>query len=137
MKFSTFMAIAAVLALVFGLAFILVPVVTFLMATPFAFLDLAAFLGDAGFEIRHYAVQGHTGFIDASSKPGWPHMLYQLHQIFANLGLPNTIVIVIGFFFIALRRTLSGVIVLLVPFIYFFLATQTRVTFHRNLTFIF
>jgi hypothetical protein len=50
-----------------------VPLVTFLIAMPYAILDSVGFLNGVGTELRHYKVIGHPG---ATTEPGLRHIVF-------------------------------------------------------------
>ncbi|MBN1401656.1 MAG: glycosyltransferase family 39 protein [Anaerolineae bacterium] len=79
----------------------LVPLViglVFLLITPYAFLDLPAFLDGFAFEINHYYVRGHAG---ADSTVG---LLGNLAWYFARLSYYDGFLLVLAFLAIPLAR---------------------------------
>ena len=104
----------------------LVPIV-FLLGTPYALLDLPAFLQDAGYEVRHYMVQGHGAF---TVMPGLPHLKVQLAEILRNWGWGVCLVAAMGLLTI-LGRPL-GAIAFALPLLQLWMTSRTTVAFHRN-----
>ena len=105
----------------------LIPVAVFFMIMPYAIIDLTTFLKHVGHEVRHYKILGHGS---ATSKPGWEHFSFQLHQFYNHLGLVNTIVIAIGVIGVFFRPLF--IFVLILPAVYVVYMTGMTVNFHRN-----
>ena len=59
-----------------------VAVATFLVAVPYAILDVHTFLNGAGGAAHHYAF-GHPAF---SAAPGWPQLSYYVHGLTRDFG---------------------------------------------------
>lgn len=104
------------------------PTVGFLAGTPYALLDLRAFLDDAGYEIHHYLVQGHPPW---TVEPGGPHLVADLGLLVTYAGWPLLLPALVGLA-VALRRK-AGWLALLLPVLQLFLTARTSVLFHRNL----
>ncbi len=105
----------------------LIPIAVFFMIMPYAIIDLTTFLKGVGHEVRHYKILGHG---TATSKPGWEHFSFQLHQFYKHLGLMNTIVIAIGVIGAFFRPLF--IFVLITPVMYIVYMTGMTVNFHRN-----
>ena len=104
-----------------------VPLVTFFISMPYAFLDVVTFLKHIGYEVRHYKVYGHGV---ATSIPGLEHIKFQIKQFLNNLGLFSSFLIIIGGFLVFKNRKLW--LVAIIPTLYFFYMTGQKVNFHRN-----
>lgn len=109
----------------------LVPVV-FLMGTPYALLDLPAFLQDAGFEVHHYMVRGHGAF---SVEPGLPHLRFQLAEMTRNWGWGVCLLAIVGVLTVADRPL--GAIAFTLPVLQLWMTSRTTVSFHRNLVLVY
>lgn len=100
----------------------------FLSATPFAVLDLPAFVQDVGREIRHYTVDGHAG---ETVVAGWPHVRHQLgemaHELAAWRWVAPLLVAIA-----ALSRARRAWTFLLFPLAYGAAMSGTIIGFHRN-----
>ncbi|HEY3176307.1 MAG TPA: glycosyltransferase family 39 protein [Candidatus Polarisedimenticolia bacterium] len=106
-----------------------VPAVAFLIGTPCALLDLRQFLIDVGTEVRHYGVLGHG--TTTTTAPGWPHLAWQAGMISSTLGIPVTLLAVLGAVSMLARR--AGWLVLLHPVLYALFMAGQRVKVERNL----
>lgn len=104
-----------------------IPILTFFLVMPYAFIDLSGFLIALGGEIRHYKVHGHGG---NTSEPGLRHIQYQLIAIREYVGTFALAIMFIGVLSIFKKPKLLFVLTL--PVIYFLYMTQMRVNFHRN-----
>ena len=104
-----------------------IPVAVFLIIMPYAVIDMTHFLKDVGYEVRHYKVLGEDG---ASSIPGWHHLKFQLHQFYHQVGMPNTVLILLGLGGLFLRPLF--LFVLMLPAVYILYMTGMKVNFHRN-----
>ena len=99
----------------------------FLAATPYAAMDLPAFLNDAGKEVLHYKVMGH-GVVTAQA--GLPHLVIQARAMAAQLGWFCSMGALLGAVLLAGRRI--GWVFLVFPVAYAASMLSTRVAFHRN-----
>lgn len=106
----------------------LVPLLIFLVTTPYALLDFSEFRGQVLYVSRAYLLDGHPGF---SVRPGWPHFLFQMRQLLDKLG--GTTLMVAGLGLAALAARPRGLEILAGPAAYTLLMACTRVSFHRNL----
>jgi hypothetical protein len=104
-----------------------IPLVTFVMCMPYAYIDMVGFLRGLGSELRHYKVYGH-GL--STSEPGIPHIIYQLKAFRDNLGTTALVIALIGMGSIFKKPKL--IFVLFLPVLYFLYMTQMKVNFHRN-----
>lgn len=105
----------------------LIPVATFFVCMPYAFLDSASFLSGLGFELRHYKVLGHDPY---TSIPGIRHIRFQFQAFVDNIGLLGVVVSAVGL--LAAIRKPQLLFVLVFPLAYFFFMTTMKVNFHRN-----
>jgi 4-amino-4-deoxy-L-arabinose transferase-like glycosyltransferase len=105
----------------------LVPVVTFFICMPYAFLDSASFLTGLGYELRHYKVLGHDPY---TSIPGIRHIRFQFQAIISNIGILGVAVSLLGL--LAATRKPQLLFVIVFPLAYFFYMTTMKVNFHRN-----
>jgi hypothetical protein len=105
----------------------LIPVATFFVCMPYAFLDSASFLSGLGFELRHYKVLGHDPY---TSIPGIRHIRFQFQAFVENIGLLGVVVSAVGL--LAAIRKPQLLFVLMFPLAYFFYMTTMKVNFHRN-----
>lgn len=104
-----------------------IPAVGFLGTTPYALLDAPRFLADAGWEIRHYRVLGHTGF-DAT--PGVDHLVAILLDLGANtLWWPACLA---GFVWLGARTWRRLWFVWAFPCMHLVLMSSMVVNQHRN-----
>lgn len=106
----------------------LLPLLTFLLATPFALFDLPTFLHHAGYEIRHYLVAGHDGF---NVEPGLPHLRLDLGEMLDRAGVAALLLAAVGL--CVSSRNKLGLLVFALPLLQIWLTARTRVAFHRNL----
>jgi len=105
----------------------LVPLASFLIAMPYALLDLPNFLNDSAFELRHY----NTGHGDATVVPGATHLGLEIREIATNVGLPFALFAAAGLAVWA--RTRSTWILLAFPVTYLLFMATMRVLIGRNL----
>jgi 4-amino-4-deoxy-L-arabinose transferase-like glycosyltransferase len=110
-------------------ALVVVPAVAFLLGSPYALLDLPAFLSQAGFEVYHYGARGHAA---VDIEPGWPHLVLELQRMAANLGIAGALLAVGGVVLLVRRRI--GLALLLFPMLYALMLSRTLPTFHRHWT---
>lgn len=113
------------------------PVVAFLVAMPYAWLDLRTFLDGVGYEIRHYLVAGHG---ELSVPPGWPHLGWDLSQLWRYAGAFLVLPAVVGLAWALagggpkrLRPGWAGWIVFTPGLLQLAFTARTQVSFHRNL----
>ena len=110
----------------------LIPVATFFVCMPYAFLDSASFLSGLGFELRHYKVLGHDPY---TSIPGIRHIRFQFQAFVDNIGFLGVVVSAVGL--LAAIRKPQLLFVLIFPLVYFFYMTTMKVNFHRNFVLIY
>ena len=111
------------------LAFIVTATAGFLFTTPFALLDIHAFLRDLGSEMGHLAeghVSGDTRF--DLGRGWWFHARYTL---LLGLGLPWCLLAIAGAVWLILRKRPGGVALLLFPVIYYLYAGSGRTVLVR------
>lgn len=101
--------------------------VAFLVATPYALLDLPTFLQDAGFEARHYTVIGHGQYSIWSRKA---QLWLQLGHIADNIGWHAFALSAIGALAILARLRYAWLVVF--PVLLALIMSNIRVDFHRN-----
>jgi len=107
---------------------IILPLLIFIIIMPYAILDLPTFLRHVGGEIRHYKVLGQG--IDDTAKNSIHHIKIQLGYFYTNIGLVNSIIIVLGALGVIFRPLF--IFTMLLPIFYFSYMMGTKVTYHRN-----
>ncbi len=105
----------------------LIPAAAFLIAMPYAVLDLPNFLQDAGIEVRHYRLQGHGPH---TIEPGWEHLRFQLAEVVSELGW-GAVALVLAGMAAAVRRPLV-LLALVVPAVQIAFMVQMTIDVHRN-----
>lgn len=100
----------------------------FLLATPYAVLDLPAFLRDTGRML--YSYLGNRDQM-VPITPGWPHLRLDLALLGENLGL-GVALGALGGLVLGLRRARSWVVLPIAPLV-IWATSGTRAPFHRNL----
>ncbi|MCP4200779.1 MAG: glycosyltransferase family 39 protein [bacterium] len=105
---------------------LLLPGVVFLLAMPYALLDLPAFLSGAGAEVRHYRVDGHGPL---TIEPGWQQIRFQAAELWRKAG-PGCLLALAGLAPIWKRKAVLWALV--APAAYFLFMIQMRVDSHRN-----
>ncbi|MEM9007071.1 MAG: phospholipid carrier-dependent glycosyltransferase [Cyanobacteria bacterium P01_F01_bin.86] len=106
----------------------LVPMASFLIAMPYAFIDSVQFLKGIGYEVYHYKVRGHGG---KESTPGLEHITFQLNMFYQRLGGFAAALTVLGLLGCLYRPKLT--LALLTPMLFsLYMTTQMSVNFHRN-----
>jgi len=108
-------------------ALVLVPAASFLLAMPYALLDLPKFLKDSAFELRHYS----TGHGTATVVPGAAHLWMEIREIAANLGAPIALIAAAGMALWARKK--STWLLLSFPVAYLLFMAGMRVFLPRNL----
>ncbi len=109
---------------------VLVPPAVFLAGTPYAVLDLPAFLDGAGLQAREYGAVGHGR---ATVESGLPHLARQVARLHGNLGTVSLLVAIAGVLGMAVGRAgRSGRLALLFPALYLIGIASTRIDYHRN-----
>lgn len=108
-------------------AIVAVPILAFLVGTPYATLDLPTFLKDVGFEVKHYQVIGHRVY---TVEPGWPHAKVQFKQFRKELGMMLIILALFGAMAMLSRK--EGWFTMLYPVVFFLFMINTKIRFHRN-----
>jgi len=111
----------------YWLYILFIPAITFFLAMPYAALDLPTFLYYSGFQLRHYKLEGH---FEATIAPGWPHIRFQLHLFYQELGLMAVILLGIGL--AASFRRLLFLFTSALLLGYFISMGQMSINFHRN-----
>lgn len=109
---------------------VLVPgvmVAAFLVAMPFAVIDLPRFLDHAAYEVHHYLVLGQG---EMSVEPGWPHLAVDLGFLVRYLGALPAFLAALGV--VLACRHPAGRIVCLLPLVQLLLTARTLPAFHRN-----
>ena len=104
-----------------------VPPVAFVIGSPYALLDMPTFLADAGAEVSHYKQEGQGAQTVAA---GWPHVVHQLGEFRASVGVLTLWLALVGLG--TLLRNRLGWIALVFPAIYVPFMTRTTVAFHHN-----
>ena len=107
---------------------IILPLIIFILIMPYAILDLPTFLRHIGGEIRHYKVLGQG--IDDTAKNSIHHIKIQLGYFYTNIGLVNSIIVVLGALGVIFRPLF--IFTMLLPIFYFSYMMGTKVTYHRN-----
>jgi 4-amino-4-deoxy-L-arabinose transferase-like glycosyltransferase len=107
---------------------IILPILIFVMIMPYALIDLPTFLRHVGGEIRHYKVLGQ-GIDDTALSP-IHHIKIQLQYFYNNIGLTNTIFIIMGTLGVIFRPL--AIFTMILPILYFSYMMGTKVTYHRN-----
>lgn len=110
------------------LLLVLVPPIAFLVASPYALLDLPTFLADFGFEIHHYAAAGHAA-VDVPT--GWPHLRLELGRMAGHLGWIPLLLSGLGLG-VAMRHPARAAVAFGFPVAYLLITSGTHPTFHRN-----
>lgn len=108
-------------------ALVAVPPLFFLIAMPYALLDLPSFLLGAGWEVIHYKHLGHGA--DTVSR-GLPYLLFQAKQFHAQFGTVGSAFAFAGSLFLLSKRL--GWILLIFPLFYLLYMSTMIVSFHRN-----
>lgn len=106
---------------------LLLPGIVFLVAMPYALLDLPAFLSGAGAEVRHYRVDGHGPL---TIEPGWQQIRFQAAEFWRKAGPLACILALAGLAPVWKRRKFLWA--LLAPAAYFLFMIQMRINSHRN-----
>jgi len=107
---------------------IILPLLIFILIMPYAIIDLPTFLRHVGGEIRHYKVLGQ-GVDDTALSP-IHHIKIQLNYFYNNIGLINTVIIVLGSLGVIFRPLF--IFTLTLPLLYFSYMMGTKVTYQRN-----
>ncbi len=109
--------------------FFLALVVTFLVTTPYALLDLPSFVSSAAGEARHYA-RGHGGH---DTTPGLSTFLSYGEPVLASYGF-GWVLLAFGGAAIALRKVpKEAILIALYPLLLWIYMSGQRVIFKRNL----
>ena len=112
-------------------AALVMPAAGFLVGTPFALVEIPAFLDGMAFEVRHYGVLGHGS---ATIEPGWPHARAFLGWMLnVAAGLLPTFLGLAGAGLLLWRRQRVGLLVLFFPACFLLLMVNQRVAFFRNM----
>lgn len=111
------------LAGAFGLA-----LVTFILTTPFLIFDLAGFLNELAFQVRHYTIVGHEG---ASTLPAWQAYA----EFFWREAFPYqaSLFMLASLVFALIRQRREDWLLLSLPLIGYFFFSSAKVYFARNL----
>jgi 4-amino-4-deoxy-L-arabinose transferase-like glycosyltransferase len=104
-----------------------IPPLTFVLAMPYAILDLPSFMRDVLHEIYHYKVLGHGKH---TSVPGWDHFSSQIVLFHRSIGLAASILACVGLVSIAFRPRVA--IAMSMPILYVLYMSSMKVNFHRN-----
>ncbi|NLF25016.1 MAG: phospholipid carrier-dependent glycosyltransferase, partial [Deltaproteobacteria bacterium] len=110
---------------------ITVPVLGFLVGSPFTLLSLPLFLDQFAYEIWHYGVSGHEGH---SAEPGWPQALFYLKWLsWSGIGLGACALSVFGVLALLARDFKKALLFLFFPCAFILLMISQKANFTRNL----
>lgn len=107
---------------------VVVSLLTFLICTPYALLDIPTFLDDIGFEVFHYQ-KGHSGF---DVNPGLSQLAYYLGALLDDFGWPSLPLALLGLARIIKRHPRHALVLLSYPVLLLSFMSLQRVHFVRN-----
>lgn len=108
-----------------------IALVTFFAITPYALLDVPAFVGDVGREAYHYAY-GHFDLSKHTFEPGWPifeQYFEVLHESFGSVVLATAVVGLVRLLVVDWRAAL---VTFQFPLLFLYYMSQQRTFFARN-----
>ena len=110
---------------------LLSPLIGFLIGTPYSIVSAPLFLDQLGYEVWHYAVEGHVGNM---AEPGWPQVVF-FTKWFATQGCGYlaTVLGAIGFAAFLARSTPQRLVFITFPLLYFLMMIDQRAHFPRNM----
>ncbi len=104
-------------------------VVSFVVTTPYALLDLPTFLEHVGYEVRHYK-QGHEGF---DGEPGLAQFLYYVKALRVDFGWFLTSLAVAGLLYMHRLDWRKSAVLVSFPVCFLLYMSAQRVHFVRNI----
>lgn len=110
-------------------AAVLIAGVVFVATSPYAVLDLPAFLGGLAYDAYHYA-SGHPGYED---DPGWGKLIYYGNVLAKDFGVIALGVALLGLVTSAISDWRRTLILVSFPLVLFALLASQRVEFPRNI----
>ena len=115
--------------LLYSLLVVPISLLFFVTFMPFSILDLSDFLNGIAREIVHYYHLGHSG---NSRDPGIPQLLFYLHSIMQQFGLPLFLIGIVGIYHAFKIQRKITVILLSFPIFFLLFMSQQKVNFLRN-----
>lgn len=110
---------------------LLVPILTFLATSPFILISLPLFLNHVAYEIWHYGIAGHEGHTE---EPGIQQAIFYLRWLSTDgFGTIPVCLALAGALYTSIHHRRLFIIIIIFPALYFFLMSQQRANFTRNM----
>ncbi len=110
---------------------LLLPIIAFFIASPYAFLHYNIFLNQLAYEVWHYGVVGHNGH---STTPGISQLLYYYDWFCRSaIGIIPFVCAIFGGLYLILKKGKLGILILAFPVLFITLMIFQKTNFTRNM----
>lgn len=109
-----------------------IALLTFFAITPYALLDVPAFVGDVGSEAYHYAY-GHFDLSKHTFEPGWPMFEQYFGVLHESFGSVLLVVAVVGLARLLMVDWRAALVTFQFPLLFLYYMSQQRTFFARNI----